>query len=42
MRLATCSSLVCYVQASFSLSVLEHGPVKGFVGFFDTQFKVGF
>ena len=42
MLLASCASLVCCVQASFTLNVLEHGPVEGFVGFFDTQFKVGF
>ena len=42
MLLATHSSLMCCVQASFTLNVLEHGPVEGFVGFFDTQFKVGF
>ena len=31
--------LPAYLQASFSLSILEDGPVDAFCGWFDTQFK---
>jgi len=30
---------VCHLQANFRMDVFENGPVEGFCGFFDVQFR---